>query len=285
MPISIPAGVDVKIEAGNLVTVKGPKGTLTQQLHPAMTITQEGEVIHVTRPNDAKENRSLHGLTRSLLHNMIVGVTEGFKKELDVNGVGYRVAKEGNKLVMNLGYSHQVTVEETDGISIECPSANKIVISGVDKQKVGQFAAEVRERGHPPQGRQDRRQEEIRRCATMINRPDTNAQRLKRHKRVRGKISGTPERPRLNVFRSNTNIYAQVIDDVTGKTLASASSLEKGFEGKGSDCEAAKKVGLTVAERAKAAGIETVVFDRGGYVYHGRVQALAEGAREGGLQF
>ena len=108
----------------------------------------------------------------------------------------------------------------------------------------------------------------------MINRPDTNAQRLKRHKRVRGKISGTPERPRLNVFRSNTNIYAQVIDDVTGKTLVSASSLEKGFEGKGSDCEAAKKVGLAVAERAK-----------GGYVYHGRVQALAEGAREGGLQF
>ena len=149
MPISIPAGVDVKIEEGNLVTVKGPKGSLTQQLHPAMTITQEGKVIHVTRPNDAKENRSLHGLTRSLLHNMIVGVTEGFKKELDVNGVGYRVAKEGNKLVMNLGYSHQVTVEETDGISIECPSANKIVISGVDKQKVGQFAAEVREKRPP----------------------------------------------------------------------------------------------------------------------------------------
>ena len=119
MPISIPAGVDVKIEAGNLVTVKGPKGTLTQQMHPAMTITQEGDVIHVTRPNDEKANRSLHGLTRTLLHNMIVGVTEGFKKELDVNGVGYRVAKEGNKLVMNLGFSHQVTVEEIEGITIE----------------------------------------------------------------------------------------------------------------------------------------------------------------------
>ena len=119
----------------------------------------------------------------------------------------------------------------------------------------------------------------------MINRPDTNAQRLKRHKRVRGKISGTPARPRLNVFRSNTNIYAQIIDDVNGKTLVSASSMENGFDGKGSVCEAAKKVGLTVAERAKAAGIETVVFVRGGYVYHGRGQALAEGAREGGLQF
>jgi len=119
----------------------------------------------------------------------------------------------------------------------------------------------------------------------VIKKPDTNAQRIKRHKRVRGKISGTPERPRLNVFRSGTNIYAQVIDDVTGKTLAAASSLEKGFEGRGSNCESAKKVGQTVAERAKAKGVETVVFDRGGYVYHGRVQALAEGAREGGLQF
>ncbi len=119
----------------------------------------------------------------------------------------------------------------------------------------------------------------------MIHRPNTNAQRLKRHKRVRSKISGTPERPRLNVFRSETNIYAQVIDDTKGVTLVSASSLEKGFEGHGGNVEAAKKVGLMVAERAKAAGIESVVFDRGGYLYHGRVKALAEGAREGGLQF
>ena len=119
----------------------------------------------------------------------------------------------------------------------------------------------------------------------MINRPDTNAQRLKRHKRVRGKISGTPERPRLNVFRSETNIYAQIIDDVAGKTLVSASSLEKGFACDGTKSDAAKKVGQMVAERAKAAGITNVVFDRGGYVYHGRVAALAEGAREGGLEF
>ena len=149
MPVAVPAGVDVKIEAGNVVTVKGPKGTLTQKLHPAMTLTQEGEVIHVTRPNDLKENRSLHGLTRTLLHNMIVGVTEGYSKELDVNGVGYRVAKEGNKLVMNLGFSHQVTMEEIDGIHIDVPNPNKIVISGCDKQKVGQFAAEVREKRPP----------------------------------------------------------------------------------------------------------------------------------------
>ena len=119
----------------------------------------------------------------------------------------------------------------------------------------------------------------------MINRPNTNAQRLKRHKRVRGKISGTPERPRLNVFRSETNIYAQIIDDVAGKTLVSASSLEKSFNCDGTKTDAAKMVGQLVAERAKAAGITTVVFDRGGYVYHGRVQALAEGAREGGPEF
>ena len=119
----------------------------------------------------------------------------------------------------------------------------------------------------------------------MINRPDTRSQRIKRHKRVRAKISGTPERPRLNVFRSETNIYAQIIDDTKGITLVAANSLEKGFECEGTKSDAAKKVGMMVAERAKAKGIDVVVFDRGGYVYHGRVQALAEGAREGGLQF
>ena len=119
----------------------------------------------------------------------------------------------------------------------------------------------------------------------MINRPDTNAQRLKRHKRVRGKISGTPERPRLNVFRSLNHIYAQVIDDVKGVTLVSASSTEKDFGVSGGNKEGAKKVGELIAKRAVEKGIEKVVFDRGGYVYHGRVKELAEGAREGGLKF
>ena len=119
----------------------------------------------------------------------------------------------------------------------------------------------------------------------MIKRPDTRGQRIKRHKRVRGKISGTAERPRLSVFRSESNIYAQIIDDVAGNTLVAASSVEKAFEGNGGNIEAAKKVGAMIAERALAKGIEEVVFDRGGYVYHGRVKALAEGAREGGLKF
>ena len=119
----------------------------------------------------------------------------------------------------------------------------------------------------------------------MVNRPDTRAARIKRHKRVRAKISGTPETPRLDVFRSNSNIYAQVIDDVSGVTLVSASTVEKDFEGLGNNCEAAEKVGKLLAERAKAKGIENVCFDRGGYLYHGRVKALADGAREGGLNF
>jgi large subunit ribosomal protein L6 len=148
MPIAIPAGVEVKID-GNVVTVKGAKETLTREIHPNMTVKVEGSEILVTRPNDEKQNRALHGLTRSLIHNMVVGVTDGFKKELDVQGVGYRVAKQGKDLVMNLGYSHQVTMSEIDGITIEVPSPNKIIISGPDKQKVGQFAAEVREKRPP----------------------------------------------------------------------------------------------------------------------------------------
>ncbi len=149
MPIAIPAGVEVTIKDVNEVTVKGPKGTLTRTCHPDMIIKVEGAVMTVERPDDEKEHRSLHGLTRTLLHNMVVGVTEGFKKELDVNGVGYRVAKQGKQLVMNLGYSHQVFVDEIDGITIDAPTTNKIVISGIDKQTVGQFAAEVRGKRPP----------------------------------------------------------------------------------------------------------------------------------------
>ena len=149
MPITVPAGVDVKIGEGNVVTVKGPKGELTQSLRPEMIITMEDGHIHVACPSEDKLHRSLHGLTRSLINDMVVGVTQGFKKELEINGVGYRASKEGNKLVMNLGYSHLVTVEEIDGITIEVPAQNKVVIHGIDKQKVGQFAANVRAKRPP----------------------------------------------------------------------------------------------------------------------------------------
>ncbi len=148
MPITVPAGVDVKIE-GTTVTVKGPKGTLTQELHPDMIIEREGAELIVKRPSEVKEHKALHGLTRSLLNNMVVGVTEGFKKELEINGVGYRAAKQGKKLVLNLGYSHPVEMDEIDGITIDVPDQNKIIISGADKQLVGAFAANVREKRPP----------------------------------------------------------------------------------------------------------------------------------------
>ena len=149
MPITVPAGVTVAIGANNEVTVKGPKGELVQSLPQDIIIEQNGDTIDVKRPSENKKHKSLHGLTRSLLNNMIVGTSEGFKKELEINGVGYRAAKQGKKLVMNLGYSHQVEMEEIDGITIDVPQPNQIVISGPDKQKVGQFAAEVREKRPP----------------------------------------------------------------------------------------------------------------------------------------
>ena len=142
-PIAIPAGVEVKVSEANVVTVKGPKGTLEMAINPQITVSVGEQVINVTRPTDEPVHRSLHGLSRTLVDNMVTGVTDGFKKELDVNGVGFRVVKEGKKLVMNLGYSHQVVVEEIEGISIEAPAANKIIISGIDKHLVGQFAADV----------------------------------------------------------------------------------------------------------------------------------------------
>ena len=147
-PITIPAGVEVKVN-GNEVTVKGPKGELKNTFNADMAIAMEGNEITVTRPTDNKEHRALHGLTRTLIAYMIEGVANGYSKTLEVNGVGYRVQKQGKNLVMNLGFSHQVIVEEVPGITIEVPSPNQIVISGADKQQVGQFAAEVREKRPP----------------------------------------------------------------------------------------------------------------------------------------
>jgi len=148
-PITVPAGVEVKVDENNHITVKGPKGTLERDLVPQMNIELAEGVIRVTRPDDSKENRSLHGLTRTLVDNMVVGVTQGFEKKLEINGVGYRAVKEGKNLVLNIGYSHQVIVSENDDIQIEVPDANHVVIKGIDKQKVGQFAADVRGKRPP----------------------------------------------------------------------------------------------------------------------------------------
>jgi len=149
MPIEVPQGVEVKLGAGNEITVKGPKATLSRVLHPEMQISVENGLVTVTRPSENKTHKSLHGLTRTLINNMIIGVTEGYSKTLEINGVGYRAQKQGNKLVMNLGYSHQVEMEETDGVKVEVPNPNQIIVSGCDKQAVGQFAAKVREKRPP----------------------------------------------------------------------------------------------------------------------------------------
>ena len=148
LPIAIPAGVDVTID-GATVTVKGPKGEMTRQFAPSITIEKNDATLTVTRPDDQQQNRALHGLTRSLLANMVTGVHTGFKKELEINGTGYRAAKQGNQLVLNVGYSHQVFMDAPEGISIEVPAPNRITVLGSDKQKVGQFAAEVREKRPP----------------------------------------------------------------------------------------------------------------------------------------
>ena len=148
-PFSIPACVTVYIAEYNQVTVKGPKGTLERVLPAEMTITKEGEEVKVTRPNDLKKMKSLHGLTRTLINNMIIGVTEGYEKRLEVNGVGYRAAKQGKKLTLSLGYSHPVEMEDPEGIEVTVDGQNLIIVKGIDKEKVGQYAAEIREKRAP----------------------------------------------------------------------------------------------------------------------------------------
>ena len=149
LPVAIPAGVTVEIAENNKVTVKGPKGTLERELPTEMSIKLEGEEVVVTRPNDLKKMKSLHGLTRTLINNMVVGVTEGYQKDLEVNGVGYRAAKSGKTLTLNLGYSHPVEMEDPEGVESTVEGQNKIIVKGIDKEKVGQYAAEIRDKRRP----------------------------------------------------------------------------------------------------------------------------------------
>ena len=149
LPVAIPAGVTVEVAENNKVTVKGPKGTLERELPTEMTIKVEGEEVVVTRPNDLKKMKSLHGLTRTLINNMVVGVTEGYQKVLEVNGVGYKAAKSGSKLTLSLGYSHPVEMEDPEGVETLLEGQNKIIVKGIDKEKVGQYAAEIRDKRRP----------------------------------------------------------------------------------------------------------------------------------------
>ena len=252
LPISVPAGVEVKVD-GNLVTVKGSKGELSHQVASPITVALNDNEIAVSRPNDERVSRSLHGLTRTLIQNMIIGVTNGYEKKLEIVGTGYRVTAKGNDLEFALGYSHPISVSAPEGVSFAVEGANKLTISGIDKQLVGQVAANIR----------------------GLRKPDP----------YKGKgVRYAGEHIRRKVGKAG-HMFVQVIDDVKGVTLASASTMEAELRA-ATDLDKtakAKRVGELVAERAKAAGIETVVFDRGGNKYHGRVAAVADGAREGGL--
>ena len=296
MPIAIPAGVTVDIAENNKVTVKGPKGTLERILPAEMDIKMEGSEITVSRPNDLKKMKSLHGLTRTLINNMVIGVNEGFEKKLEVNGVGYRAQKQGKKLVLSLGYSHPVEMEDPEGIETVLDGQNIIIVKGINKEKVGQYAAEIRAKREPEpyKGKGIKYADEVIRrkvgkgVNVMVSKKSRTLVRKNKHRRLRNRFSGTPQRPRLAVFRSNNHMYAQIIDDTVGKTLVSASTLDKDVKAeceKTNNLDAATVVGKVVAKRALEKGITTVVYDRGGYIYEGKVKALAEAAREAGLEF
>ena len=296
-PVQIPAGVEVAVN-GNNVVVKGPKGQLELDVYEKLAINIEDNVLTVSRPDDERETRARHGLTRALIHNMVVGVSEGFEKKLELAGVGYRVQQKGKNLEFSLGFSHPVIVEAPEGITFEVPDNTHVNVKGINKQQVGQIAAEIR--GHRPP--EPYKGKGLHKTSTPLGAGKINlfrSLRMNKHKakleglkrrqrRVRGKISGTAERPRLRVTRTNANIYAQIIDDSKGSslTLVSASTLEAEFKGTHtSNKEAAEKVGQLVGKRAIEAGITKVAFDRGGRIYHGRVKALADGARAAGLEF
>jgi large subunit ribosomal protein L6 len=289
-PISVPEGVTVDVGSG-VVSVKGPKGELSQTVDRDMTIALDDSTLTVERPTDRGPHRALHGLTRSLLANMVEGVTDGYEKRLEIQGVGYRARLQGKALELSVGFSHPVSVPAPEGIEFEVPQQTEVVVRGIDKQLVGETAARIR-RVRPPEpykgkgiryaGEHVRRK--VGKRAEEMAVATKNQQRLRRRRRVRAKIRGTAERPRVSVFRSNRGISAQLIDDDAGRTLVAVSWTEDELR-KVSRAEQPKRAGELLAERAKAAGVETVVFDRGGYRFHGRVAALAEGAREGGLKF
>ncbi len=289
-PIEVPSGVTVDVSPGGSVTVTGPLGTLEQQVSTRMQITQEDGVITVARPSDRGPDRALHGLTRSLVANMVEGVTKGFEKHLEIQGVGYRAQLKGPDLELAVGYSHPVVVTPRAGISFDVPVPTQVIVQRLGqagrrtdrcRDSQGAPAGAVQGQGDPLPGRA--RPQKGREASSMSS-LSTREARLRRHRRVRGKVSGSAERPRLVVFRSNRGVFAQLVDDEAGTTLASASWLQH-RDLTGTKTEQAHAVGLSLAAAARKAGIKRCVFDRAGYLYHGRVKALAEGAREGGLVF
>ncbi len=295
-PVTVTAGVTATVE-GQVVKMKGPKGQLQFVVHDDVSVKLDNGSITVAPRVETNRARALYGTARAQIANLLEGVTKGFEKKLDITGVGYRAALQGKKLQLALGYSHDVVYDIPEGILVTVPKPTEILISGNDLAtrwsgrrgdpqlpSAGALQGQGRQifrRVYLPQGRQEEVTEPV-----MSKLKITNA---RRKQRVRLSLRRTANgRPRLSIFRSSKHIYAQVIDDLKGETLASASSLEKAMRdtGKtGADVDAAKAVGKLLAERAVKNGVKEVVFDRGGYLYHGRVKALADAARESGLSF
>ena len=240
LPVDLPAGVTVTVGPGNVVSVKGPLGQLSQKVDSDITVTVEGNQLTVTRPTDQPRHRSMHGLYRALIHNMVVGVSKGYEIKQELVGVGFKAEAKGQILELSLGYSHDIFVQLPPEIKVEAVTEKK---------------------GNP--------------IVTL-------------KMRIRKIVSGTAEKPRMSVFRSNKQISVQLIDDLRGVTLAAASSLDKEVAEKAAGLtksQIAALVGKLAAERCAQKGIAEVAFDRNGYLYHGRVKMLADAAREGGLKF
>jgi ribosomal protein L18 len=278
LPITVPSGVDVTID-GRTITVNGPKGTLSRDLHPDMIVRREDGTLYVERPSDLKMHRQLHGLTRTLVANMVEGVSNGFRKGLEITGVGYRAALAGPKLQLSLGSSHQIEIEPP----ADRPPPGSGRPASPSRTRARACATPARSSAARPArpARSAARSDEG--TSTMTQVASRRAARQKRHERIRLRLAGTAERPRLAVFRSLNHIYAQVIDDTSGRTLAAASTREPELKGsKQTKTEEAAVVGRLVAERAKTAGVQRVVFDRAGFRYHGRIKSLADSAPEAG---
>ncbi len=294
-PIPIPPGVKVQLD-GLTVRAEGPKGKLSQLVPAGLTPRVADGTLVIERSGEDRRARALHGLARALVANMVTGVKDGFERKLEIVGIGYRAQMQGKSIQLALGYSHPVLFPLPDGVTAEIDRQTAITLRGRRQggarrdRRQAAVAAEARPlqgQGHSlrgrngaPQGRQEGGRE-------MIIK-DKRGPRDKRHHRLRRWVRGTAARPRLAVFRSLNHIYAQIVDDETGRTLVAADSRSKEFRSgqpRGGNVAAAKAVGELLAQRAKAAGLERIVFDRGGYKYHGRVKALADGARAGGLVF
>ncbi len=290
LPIDIPAGVTVSVN-GREVNVKGPKGELALTVAQPLEVSVEENQVLVTRPDDERESRSLHGLTRTLINNNIIGVTQGYSKGLEVVGTGYRVAQKGSSIEFALGFSHPVLIDPPAGITLTVEGNNKVTVSGIDKQAVGEAAANIRKIRKPEPYKGKVCGTRARSCAARPERVvsdhgcqdkvcrSCSSSRAPSQEGRRHRAAPPPRRDAFGAPRVRPGRGRQ-----QGPHVASASTLETDLRGFDGDKTAkARKVGELVAERAKAVGVSDVVFDRGGNRYAGRVAAIADGAREGGL--